>query len=243
MKSSIKKNTFKAIYRLLDKVSPINGDCGLLCGSICCTYEYENTDDSSISDAAYAAPDCCGDTDRGCQETHDTRSVSSSADGDDDFSLGIYLLPGEEKLFSGDEEWLGWSWAYAEDYEFPDSWHGKVYFLRCLNAPHCDRAMRPLQCRTFPLAPHLDENGELCMIYQNGQIPYTCPLITDKTVLSDDFVKATCTVWKRLIEDPLIYDLVEMDSDYRIEDGEAIEVVCRQSRPKQTGMPDLQPAL
>ena len=189
MKSSIKKNTFKAIYRLLDKVSPVNGDCGLLCGSICCTYEYENTD------------------------------------GDDDFSLGIYLLPGEEKLFSGDEEWLGWSWAYAEDYEFPDSWHGKVYFLQCLNAPHCDRAMRPLQCRTFPLAPHLDEDGELCMIYQNGPVPYTCPLITDKIPLNDDFVKATYTVWKRLIRDPLIYDLVEMDSDYRIEDGETIEIL------------------
>lgn len=190
MKSSIKKNTFKAIYRLLDKVSPVNGDCGLLCGSICCTYEYENND----SDA-------------------------------DDSSLGIYLLPGEEKLFSGKEDWLGWNWGYAEDYEFPDSWHGKVYFLQCLKAPHCDRCMRPLQCRTFPLAPHLDENGELLMIYQNGQIPYTCPLITDKIHLNDDFVKATYTAWKRLIEDPLIYDLVEMDSEYRIEDGEKIEPV------------------
>ena len=139
--------------------------------------------------------------------------------------MKVYLLPGEEKLFSGDEEWLGWSWAYAEDYEFPDSWHGKVYFLRCLNAPHCDRAMRPLQCRTFPLAPHIDEDGELCMIYQNGPVPYTCPLITDKIPLNDDFVKATYTAWKRLIEDPLIYDLVEMDSDYRIEDGETIEIL------------------
>ena len=228
MKSSIKKNTFKAIYRLLDKVSPVNGDCGLLCGSICCTYEYENAVDGDINDAACAAPDLCRDTVSTSgrhQETPDSGCCSAVADSDDDFSLGIYLLPGEEKLFSGDEEWLGWSWAYAEDYEFPDSWHGKVYFLRCLNAPHCDRAMRPLQCRTFPLAPHLDEDGELCMIYQNGPVPYTCPLISDRIKLSDDFVKATYTAWKRLIEDPLIYDLVEMDSDYRIEDGETIDVI------------------
>lgn len=102
MKSSIKKQTFKAIYRLLDRVSPINGDCGKLCNSICCTYEYDDNKDLNI----------------GCNS-------------DDDFSLGLYLLPGEDKLFTGDEDWLGWSWAYAEDYEFPESWHGKVYFLRC----------------------------------------------------------------------------------------------------------------
>ena len=37
MKTTIKKRTWRAIYRLLDKVSPIDGDCGKLCGSACCT--------------------------------------------------------------------------------------------------------------------------------------------------------------------------------------------------------------
>jgi len=185
MKSSIKKTTFKAIYRLLDAVSPIDGDCGRLCGSICCLCDEEN-------------------------------------DGD---SLGIYLLPGEEKIFSGDESWLEWSWEYAEDYEFPDSWHGKVYFLKCLNAPFCQRDMRPLQCRIFPLTPHLDEDGMLFMIYQSGQLPYTCPLISQRIELNADFIKANLTVWKHLIRDPLIYDLIEMDSRYRVEDGEDIAVL------------------
>lgn len=190
MKSSIKKDTFKAIYRLLDKVSPIKGDCGLLCGSICCTYEQNDT-----------------------------------VNLDDDFSLGIYLLPGEEKMFSGNESWLDWSWSYAEDYEFPESWHGKVYFLRCKSAPCCPRESRPLQCRIFPLAPHIDETGKLVMIYQNGQLPYACPLISEKIKLNDDFLKANLTVWKHLIKDPLIYDLVTMDSAVRYETGETIEVV------------------
>lgn len=185
MKSSIKKDTFKAIYRLLDKVSPINGDCGLLCGSICCT----------------------------CEEQ------------EDEPSLGIYLLPGEEKLFSGKEDWLSWDWEYAEDYEFPESWHGKVYFLQCKNAPFCDRTMRPLQCRIFPLTPHLDTDGNLYMIYQSGQLPYDCPLISDEIKLNDDFLKANHTVWKHLLRDPLIYDLVEMDSMYRIQDGEDIVIL------------------
>lgn len=191
MKSSIKKDTFKAIYRLLDKVSPIDTDCGLLCGSACCTCE-------EPSDAEYE---------------------------NDDFSLGIYLLPGEEKLFTGYEDWLDWSWEYAEDYEFPESWHGKVYFLKCRNAPFCHRKMRPMQCRIFPLTPHLDEDGNLFMIYQSGQLPYDCPLISDRIKLNDDFLKANYTVWKHLIRDSLIYDLVEMDSRYRIEDGDDITIL------------------
>ena len=196
MKSSIKKDTFKAIYRLLVKVSPINGDCGLLCGSICCTCEDHNSD----------FPD-------------------DESNGDDAPSLGIYLLPGEEKLFSGDEAWLSWIWEYAEDYEFPESWHGKVYFLQCKNAPFCHRRLRPLQCRIFPLTPHLDDEGNLYMIYQSGQLPYSCPLISERIKLNDDFLKANFTVWKHLIKDPLIYDLVEMDSQYRLEDGDEIEIL------------------
>lgn len=85
--------------------------------------------------------------------------------------------------------------------------------------------MRPLQCRIFPLAPHLDEDGRLYMIYQSGQLPYSCPLISDKLKLNDDFLKANFTVWKHLVRDPLIYDLVEMDSRYRVEDGEEITIL------------------
>lgn len=181
MKSSIKKDTFKAIYRLLDRVSPINGDCGKLCGTSCCT---------------------CQDPD-----------------------MGIYLLPGEEKIFTRNEDWLSWNWCMAEDYEFPESWHGKVYFLQCLSAPFCDRKNRPLQCRTFPLAPHIDEDGRLCMIYHSGELPYECPLTSGDVPLNEDFIKATYTAWAHLIRDPLIYDLVELDSEYRIEDGEPVTIL------------------
>ena len=35
--SIIKKRTYQAMYRLLDAISPVDFDCGTLCGSICCT--------------------------------------------------------------------------------------------------------------------------------------------------------------------------------------------------------------
>lgn len=177
MKSTIRKNTYRAIYRLLNKVSPLPIDCGQLCSAACC--------------------DCGGD---------------GSSEDSLDFEMGIYLLPGEEKLFTRKEDWLKWNVEQAEDFEYPPSWSGKVYFARCKNPPHCPREMRPLQCRFYPLAPYLTEKGELILILSPTELPYQCPLITGKIPLQSSFIKATHTVWKHLIRDPLIYDLVAMDS-------------------------------
>lgn len=177
MKSTIRKNTYKAIYKLLDKVSPLENDCGQLCSSACCNCGGDSIDEDSL-----------------------------------DFNMGIYLLPGEEKLFTRQESWLKWNIEDAEDYEFPESWYGKIYFIRCLTPPHCPREMRPLQCRFFPLAPYLTEEDKFYLIYSPVELPYVCPLIKEKITLKPEFVKATHTVWRRLIKDPLIYDLVKMDS-------------------------------
>lgn len=187
MKSTIKKSTYKAIYRLLDAVSPVDYDCGTLCGAICCTYGASDTELQN--------------------------------------NMGIYLLPGEEKLFTQHEDWIDWTVEQAEDYDFPDSWFGKIYFIRCKTPPACHRSMRPLQCRFFPLAPHLNLDDELELILSPLDLPYSCPLIKDKMQLNESFVQATYTVWKHLLRDPLIYDLVRMDSDDRIYDRIPLTVV------------------
>lgn len=189
MKSSIRKSTFKAIYRLLDKVSPVPYDCGTLCGAACCT---------------------CGD---------------SPAAAGDDFQFGIYLLPGEDKLFTMKEDWLIWSAEQAEDFDFPESWFGKVYFVRCKTPPVCPREMRPLQCRFFPLTPHLTEDGRLQLILSPSVLPYQCPLIRERIPLTREFIQATYTVWKHLLRDPLIYDLVELDSQDRIDEEIPLTVI------------------
>lgn len=180
MKSTIRKTTYQAIYRLLDRVSPLASDCGRLCGAVCCT---------------------CGE-----------KSVADVQE-----ELGIYLLPGEEKLFSRKETWLSWSVETAQDYDFPPSWQGKIYFVRCTCAPSCPRKLRPLQCRFFPLAPHLLPDQTLTLILSPLELPYRCPLIDDAITLTPSFIQATYTVWRRLIQDPLIYDLVAYDSDERDE--------------------------
>ncbi len=170
MKSKLKKTDYIEIYKMLDKVSPVDFDCGKLCGSACCIV--------------------------------------------DDTDYVMYLLPGEEKMFTGREDWLIWGKDRVEDYEFPDSWSGYVYYIRCKNAPSCDREQRPIQCRTYPLTPYIDDDGILRMIYDRSEKPYRCPLIDDLTELNEDFIRVTYEAWKRLLRDPHIYDLVEMDSGY-----------------------------
>ena len=175
IKSTIKESTYRAIYRLLDRVSPVDYDCGTLCGAACCTVDRSGAD------------------------------------------MGIYLLPGEDKIHSKKDDWLEWVSERAEDYDFPESWKGVVHFIKCKTPPTCPREKRPLQCRTFPLIPHIDEDGELLLVYNDLDLPYRCPLIEEEIPLEDRFVRATYTVWKRLIQDPLIRDLVLEDSRAREE--------------------------
>lgn len=181
MKSTIRKRTYRAIYRLLNRVSPLADDCGRLCGALCC------------------------------------QPPGESDNPEEDFQLGIYLLPGEEKIFTKKENWLLWSYDWAEDYDFPPSWHGKVWFVRCTTPPHCRREKRPLQCRFYPLQPDLDEQDRLQMILSTEKTPYTCPLIRSKLPLQPAFLHASYTVWRHLLRDPLIHDLVAMDSARRRE--------------------------
>lgn len=207
MKSTQTKNEFPAVYRFLDHFSPIEGDCGKLCGCACCVCASEELAEAS--------------------QTSDTASGPSVPEDDPDYSMGLYLMPGEEVMFTFDEDWIRWGYLQAEIYDFPESWHGPVPFFQCLTPPVCPREKRPLQCRTFPLAPHLDVDGNLYMIYNQDPLPYSCPLTSDRESypLSPAFVKATFTAWKHLIRNPLIWDMVDLDSQIREEDGHPIEIV------------------
>ena len=40
-----------------------------------------------------------------------------------------------------------------------------------------------------------------------------------------DFIEATYEAWQTLMQEPLIYDLIMLDSEIRIEDNEDIDIV------------------
>ncbi len=165
--------TYKAAYRLLDKYSPLDGDCGLMCSAACCM----------------------------------------SASGCHDEEMGIYMLPGEDFIHDKNNSCLSWNTERSEEYGFPESWDESFWFVKCAGPSTCDRKLRPLQCRTFPLMPYISEDGELMMIYNDNELPYKCPLIENEIPLNDDFVRATRTVWKHLLRDRRIRDMVEQDSE------------------------------
>ena len=173
IKSTIKSSTYAAMYRLLDMVSPVDSDCGLLCGSICCS------------------------------------------DPDNSALLGMQLLPGEDKIHNKKDSWLQWDTDEAEDLDYPESWKGKVFFVKCNGPSKCKRYLRPIQCRTYPLMPYINSDNRLTLALNAFNVPYICPLKDGDEVvpLNESFIRATYTVWKRLITDPLIFDLVKMDSN------------------------------
>ena len=165
---------YKAIYEMLDTVSPVEGDCGRLCGSICCR------EDPSSREKLY-----------------------------------IYLLPGEKEYLKEAGCPLKIEKESIKEHYLPKSWGEYVYLADCAGPQECPRQLRPIQCRTFPLAPHFAKKGKLRLIYCDESLPYECPLIAGKMQLSDDFVRTTYKAWELLIEDERIRDLVKLDSHNR----------------------------
>ena len=169
------KRTIKKIYQRLDEVTPVDFDCGKLCGEVCCVYDAD--------------------------ETHTEELV-------------LYLLPGEELMYEDSPDFELY-YMDSSEIRYPHSWKDNIYLVKCKNPPRCDRSIRPIQCRTFPLVPHISKNGEFHLVLDETEFPYECPIIRDHIKLNDDFINVTYKIWKMLISNPLVYDLVDMDSKDR----------------------------
>ena len=127
----------------------------------------------------------------------------------------LYLLPGEVEMLENESDWFELFYETTDEYDYPESWNGKVYYIKCTNPPHCNRRLRPIQCRSFPLSQHLDEDNKLHLIYDEDDMTYQCPIIRDRLDLDEDFINRIFKMWEKLIEDKLIFDLVKMDSENR----------------------------
>lgn len=98
-------------------------------------------------------------------------------EGDDE--TGMYLFPGEERMYEGDD---GWFEIMESDFEYA----GKNAKLFVCKEP-CDREKRPLGCRIFPLLPYINVQGEMSVIL-DPRGKGLCPLcIMDKEHLDREF--------------------------------------------------------
>ncbi|MGI6632503.1 MAG: hypothetical protein ACOX5M_05570 [Bacillota bacterium] len=126
--------------------------------------------------------------------------------------VGMYLLPGEEVMFTGREPWLKWSYRSAKRHDFPRSWKGLVPFAMCQGT--CPREKRPIQCRTFPLMPYLNTDGELSVELDTLTGTLVCPLVRepDRFPLNPEFRRRALSAWSILVRDPLIREDVAQQS-------------------------------
>jgi len=136
-----------------------------------------------------------------------------------DEEVGLYLLPGEELIYEDNNE------DFELYYIPPDeTYNYDLYLVKCVNPPHCNRNIRPIQCRTFPLIPHI-ENDKFHLIIDEEEFPYTCPLVHKENKLNKDFIEVTYKVWKILIKNPAVYNLIKVDSKRRIENKDDYTIV------------------
>ena len=111
---------------------------------------------------------------------------------------GMYLFPGEETLY------MGLSGFALRDARLPG--YGAIQLLDCGGA--CDRSLRPLSCRVFPLAPRVREDTVTARLDPRGRP--VCPLCHQgRGALSSAFVAAVQAVFAELLSEPQTADFLQ----------------------------------
>jgi hypothetical protein len=110
---------------------------------------------------------------------------------------GMYLFPGEEALFAGKPGFT------LTDAELP-GW-GNVKLLSC--SGRCNRGLRPLSCRIFPLAPKVE--GDAVRVRPDPRGKAVCPLCNQPlSALCGGFMKAAQEAFTALLAEPETADFL-----------------------------------
>ncbi len=108
---------------------------------------------------------------------------------------GMYLYPGEEEMYSDNPTWIR-----IEQSSFTYG-NGKPVSIAICNE-HCQRSLRPLACRIFPLTPYMDHNRSLTIKVDSRAVPI-CPLARESSThqLEENFINTVANVFRLLIKD------------------------------------------
>ncbi|MBQ8002594.1 MAG: hypothetical protein IJ297_04040 [Clostridia bacterium] len=125
-----------------------------------------------------------GDCGKACNKA----CCEGDKDGD-----GMYLFPFEEEMYASLPDWASIS---ETDFEYDKGKYAPLFSCDGV----CDRTLRPLSCRIFPLTPYIATDGVLEVIVDpraNGMCPLAGLYVED---FDPDFVKAVEEVGKLLCE-------------------------------------------
>ncbi len=151
---------YEEAYRLLEHVTPLKVDCGLLCSGACCVSEDEEA--------------------------------------------GMYLYPGERSMYKNVQT----PWLRIEASAFLYGENDKTAPIAICDGT-CNRALRPLSCRIFPLIPYLKEDGRAEMII-DPRARAMCPLAQTFTLadFEPEFVRRVKLIFGVLLKNKNVRDFV-----------------------------------
>lgn len=111
-----------------------------------------------------------------------------------DEEAGMYLFPGEEVMYRKLPSWLK---IEKSDFIYRNK---AVSIAICME--QCERNLRPLACRIFPLTPYYEKNGAM-VIRIDPRAVGICPLARKQAIqkLDEDFIEAVINVFKFLARD------------------------------------------
>lgn len=147
---------------------------------------------SNLLEQAYALLEDVTPLTTDCGQVCDGRCCRESAD-----SEGMLLFPGEEMLLAD----AGYTIRPAAG----------GWLLTCDGT--CDRKLRPLACRIFPLFPILTDEGRIRAVY-DPRGWRMCPLVREcaNVPLNRDFVRAVRRVGRVLSADPACAAFLRMQT-------------------------------
>jgi len=109
----------------------------------------------------------------------------------DDEETGMYLFPGEEKLFKNNPDFK----IVSSEFEYA----GKVADILICKG-HCNRKLRPLSCRIFPVIPYIKKDN-FKLIF-DPRAKSVCPLVelNGFSQLDKEFIRKTENVIRLLMK-------------------------------------------
>lgn len=129
--------------------------------------------------------------------------------GDDS---GMLLFPGEESVYELFEP----EWAKIENTDMTYTHEGKEYPVKILFCNgDCDRFVRPLSCRIFPLTPYINKDDKLEII-TDPRAKGICKLakLLDLEEYDEEFVKNIKRTFNLLLKNKRVLSFMKMYSEY-----------------------------
>ena len=114
--------------------------------------------------------------------------------------LGMYLLPLEYEYMQIEKATEHEAHSYLL-YDMPPKIK-KRHYIYCHEKEGCLRELRPIQCRTFPFEPHI-ENGEFSLVIEREQI-HACPLLGNIAEWRQEFIDGIWNGWLELMRIPIV---------------------------------------